>query len=186
MGMCVVTIALFAFRIPLAAKPVQPIEDHAFVALGIAALLAVSWLAPVLLRDLGRTIICGASIAPLLLIANFLGGYPPIQALPALAITLSWLFAMHVLNGWRGVGRVIAVLTILGPAIWYLTQEFAPTPFHIDSPLAALSPTLGAAAIFSHNGWIWTPFWPILLVCIAKTIARLVRRRAQKVSNPTH
>ncbi len=161
---CLATLAVFAWRVPIAAQPQHPTEDAALIGVGITALLMGSWLAPVLLSTGSKTLIAAASIVPLLLIANFLRGFFPSEAVPGIALTLAWIGALQIAVRWRWLGQTLAVVSVLGPAGWYLAQEFAPSPFHFDSALAAISPPLGAAAIFSHTAWSWVPFWPPALL----------------------
>lgn len=182
MGICGGTLALFALRVPLAARQTQPIEDAAGVAISMMALGVATWLAPILLATWSRTLIAAASIVPLLVIANQLCALPAGHAIGPVVLTLAWLIALHMATAFRPLQAALAMLATLGPAAWYLAQDFAPTPFHLDSPWAGISPPLGAAAIFSHPGLPTAPFaGPIVLIlgCLAMRLTlRLRQRRA--------
>jgi hypothetical protein len=174
-GGCVV---IFACRIPLIARPTEPIEANALSAILILSILLAPWMSASHMSWY-RQFVITATLIPLALISTILSGESLSIVIVPLCLTLLWLAAVHVLLYYSVVLGVL--LTLAAPATRYLMADFAPAaslaiPTHW---IWAFVPTVGVSRavhpLFPQALLLFVP--PAIILAIHVLLRLLCRHR---------
>ncbi len=179
-------VALFAFRVPLAAKFPLPVEDSALIGVLIVQLLLAAAMGRGLLCDWRTYALAISGAVPMLMLATLLSGKPALDTIGVMVIVALWLGVFAIVGAMRidalraAMYAVLLLLTAGAPILLYLAREFGRRAVDADGALAIVSPALGAISATSGSFPARMIVVPTAVLLIAGVVA-IARRSKPRV-----
>ena len=166
-------LAAYAARFKISGGYPEPVEATADLGIAVTQLVLASLLGPALLGSLhrlARTLATGMIFTSM---ASLLAARPVLGTV-RLAVVV-WLWVMAFSGVKSGYARsTLVLLTIAGPVLWYLSQEYGTRPMAFGDWPTLFVPPLGAIATRLHPDTV-SPLVAATFTGLVTCRGRLVR-----------